>query len=181
MTTPRSHASPAASDARPTARAKPQPQRPRGTRKPVAVGFAHDPEQPALIQAASLALSVLSWTKAGTVGNLDRLLEAGDPDTKALVAAIRLTTEQVALLDAPEHSGALAALRCPPDFTATPVTVQVCGECGRWSLTHASAVRSCRMSAGCAGTVVRAGRAKRTKPQAEQPASADSTGPAVDT
>lgn len=123
-----------------------------------------------MIQAASLTLSVLSWTKAGTVSNLDRLLDAGDPATKAVAAAIQLTPEQAALLDAPEYSGVLAALQCPAGFTGTPVTVQICQECGRWSLTYSSASRSCRMTSGCSGTVIRAVRAKRIKPETEAPA-----------
>lgn len=157
-------------DARPTARAKEPRARTPKARKPVVVAFAHDPELPPLIQAASLALSVLSWTRAGTVSNLDRLLDAGDPATKALVAAMQLTPEQAALLDAPEHSGVLAALQCPPGFTGTPVTVQTCQKCGRWSLTYSSASRSCRMTSGCPGMVVRAVRAKRVKPETETPA-----------
>lgn len=174
-------ASAAQTTARPTARAKPPQARSPKARKPVAVAFALDPEQPPLIQAASLTLSVLSWTKAGTVSNLDRLLEAGDPGATRLVAAIRLTPEQAALLDAPEHSGVLAALQCPPGFTGTPVTVQMCQECGRWSLTYSSAIRSCRMTAGCPGTVIRAGRAKRIKPGAEQATTTDSPASALTT
>lgn len=127
-----------------------------------------------MIQAASLTLSVLSWTKAQTVSDLDRLLEAGDPATTGLAASMRFTPEQQALLDNQEHSGVLAALQCPPGFTGTPITVQVCRECGRWSLTYSSAIRSCRMTSGCPGTVVRAGRAKRTKPETDQVATPDS-------
>lgn len=147
---------------RAVAGAKPAPR--RRVPKPVIVAWEHDTDAPPLIQAASLALSVLGWTRAGTVAELSRLLAAGDAPTIAQVQAIRFTAEQRALLDDPDHAGPLSFLRSPPGATGTVVTVQWCPACERWSLSYRSGVRACRATVGCTGRVIRAARAKRARP-----------------
>lgn len=146
---------------RAVAGAKPAPR--RRTPKPVIVAWEHDTDAPPLIQAASLALSVLGWTRAGTVDELSRLLAAGDAPTIAQVEAIRFTPEQRAQLDDPDHAGPLSFLRSPPGATGTVVTVQWCPTCRRWALSYRSGVRACRATVGCTGQVIRAARAKRAR------------------
>ena len=153
----------AAAQRQPRAVAGAKPSHRRRVPKPVIVGWEHDTEAPPLIQAASLALSVLGWTRAGTVDELSQLLAAGDAPTIAQVQAIRFTPEQRALLDDPDHAGPLTFLRSPPGATGTVVTVQWCPTCARWSLSYRSGVRACRASVGCTGQVIRAARAKRAR------------------
>ncbi|ACV79086.1 hypothetical protein [Nakamurella multipartita] len=150
--------------------AKPAPR--RRARKAVVVAWEQDADAPPLIQTASLALSVLGWTRAGTVDELARRLSAADRPTIDLVQAIRMSPEQWALLKDPTHAGPLSYLRSPPGATGTVVTLQWCPACERWSTSYRSSIRACRATTGCAGQVVRAGRAKRRKPTETDPADA---------
>ncbi|GAB3176131.1 hypothetical protein GCM10027059_50510 [Myceligenerans halotolerans] len=98
---------------------------------------------PDIVAVAALALAVMH-----TVG-AERWAEVVSR-VRGAAGRIELDQGQVDLLN--RHAGALALLRVRPGSTAT---IAGCPGCGRWQVTTA-AVKACRLTPGCGGTLVRA-------------------------
>jgi hypothetical protein len=108
-------------------------------------------DEPAAVQAVSLALGVLRHAGAGTWAELvERFPQVPD--------GLVLFDEQIRLLaewqDLFPHIA--WGLKRPGGSQAATVSLAVCPECGRWEQVVGSASTRCRLKLGCSGVPVKA-------------------------
>ena len=120
-----------------------KPKAPRSSR--------HNPAAPPLVQAAQIALVILTATKHNLWNDMVR-----DP---ASHSAVILTAEQQELLETHRH--------ILPHLQRKPVrTVLACDTCDRFVFTDtATAPARCSLSLGCNGTPARASTTAYTDPK----------------
>lgn len=127
--------------------------------------FTVDTAAPTVAQAASLALVVLSKTKAATWDELEQRLTSGDENTLQAVAGVHLDEGQHHLLSA--HPLAVRLVGPGPPLRS----IAVCGECGEFFALVGSAPSRCPMGVECEGRPAKAPVAKGHKtPVGELPA-----------
>lgn len=129
---------------------------------PTRYGLTTDPDQPSLVDAASLALGIMRAAKVGTWGELL------DPQTGAITIPyeVVLTAPQLALLVEHQHlltmvQRTMAARTDAEGAEISPatklVTFAVCPECDRWILmSSGGAPARCTMTVNCPGAPVKA-------------------------
>lgn len=131
------------------------------------VSFETDPADPPIVQAISLALAILRFTKLHRWSDLNQLIPY----------SIELLDGQLDLLR--DHLTVLGFIRSSaPDPNGGPrlsgVTIVHCPDCGRWQLTEPSkAPKACQLGTGCTATPVKALTAPRRNPDNPVPAQPD--------
>ena len=121
------------------------------------------------VLAVSLGLALLRTARVQSWDDLIAALRGDDRAVTARLAAVDLTGDDLALLDA--HLGLLSLIRVVPGPRGRggrTVTVAVCDTCGRWLLSTGAVPRRCRLTTGCPGVTVKAVPAKPPKPAAPE-------------
>ena len=131
---------------------------------PKLTAFKWNVDAPRLVQAASLALGILSFVKCRTVADLDLAMRSDDPVTRALVGNVVLGDDARALLSDPVLAPMLGLLRAKTkqDKREVALSVAVCPDCGQWTLAGSGAIGKCTLTRGCAGKPVKAVKATMT-------------------
>lgn len=114
------------------------------------------PSTPPVAQAASVALAVARYAKCGSWTELAEKVHAGDEATLRLLAAVDIDEATEALLET--HEAVLSLLRVRP-----LLTIAVCPECLRWTLSAGAVPTRCKTNRGCVGKPVKASIAARVK------------------
>jgi hypothetical protein len=124
-------------------------------------------DQPAAVQAVSLALGVLRHAGVGTWAELvERFPQVPD--------GLVLSDEQIRLLADWEHlfPHITWGLKRPGGSGAATVSLAVCPACGRWEQVVGSASTRCRLKLRCSGVPVKATVARKAEgPRDVMPAS----------
>ena len=122
-------------------------------------------DAPDSVRAVSLGLALLKSARVETWDDLVASLGADD-QAAARLDGIDLTRADLELLDA--HLGLLGMIRVVPGTRGSgyTVTVAICDRCGRWMLSTGAVPHRCRLTIGCAGSMVKAIPAKHPKPAA---------------
>lgn len=107
-------------------------------------------EGPKIVQAASLALTIMKKTKQPWSVTKDRL-PVGVILSDEQVALLQQFSEQLELVVPTQAEGAEAT-----------TTIYACTECGRWGyISSGAAPKKCTLSLWCEGEVVKASAAKK--------------------
>jgi len=156
------------------------------------VAISWDRDLPRLVQAASVALAVLTHVKLRSIGDLKTALDGADDRVRQLLAEVRLSDEARQLLTDSDIAPVLGLLRArtnKADGRQHMLTVAVCPVCGEWSLVGgAGGPARCLLRGGCSGRPVKAvpGSRRRvedseTSPSVDQKRVAADDAPGLDT
>lgn len=109
---------------------------------PRARTFATPWDEPAVVQAASVAMALLRKTKVGSLADLNEAVRLRDATVLKALSGVNLTVRQRSLLT--EFAAPLSLLRHNPN-----AHLLYCGTCGTHSLTSGAAPTKCQITYGC--------------------------------
>lgn len=103
-----------------------------------------------LIRTASVVLSFLRFTRQQSLSDIERRLIAGDTATRAALDFAVFSPKQIE--DMARFWKHLLLLRVGPT-----VSIAECPECGKTMAVAGTAPKTCKLTGGCTGTLVKAG------------------------
>jgi hypothetical protein len=109
---------------------------------PKARTFATPWEEPAVVQAASVAMALLRKTKTDSLAGLAEAVQVRDDAVLKALEGVNLTVRQRSLLT--EFARPLSLLRCNPH-----AHLLYCVDCGACTAIGSSAPTKCQITFGC--------------------------------